>query len=608
MPKVIISDKLSEEAVRVFTENGIEADFRPGLGKDPEALTRIIDQYDGLAIRSATKATAEIIAKADNLKVIGRAGIGVDNIDIGAASAKGIVVMNTPFGNSITTAEHAIAMMFAVARQIPQASASTHAGKWEKSAFMGVEITGKTLGVIGCGNIGSVVASRAIGLKMKVVAFDPFLSVDRARELGVEKIEAVEDLLARADFVTLHLPKTEKTANLLSAERIVAMKPGARLINCARGGLVDEAAVAEALRSGHLAGAAFDVFAAEPAHENPLFGLPNVVVTPHLGAATTEAQENVALQIAEQMSAYLNQGAISNAINAPSITAEEAPILKPWIRVAEVVGGFAGQLTEHAIKEIEIEYVGRVGELNLKPLTAALAASMLTPLMGEGGVNMVSAPIVARERGIQISETRKDAQGAYGSYIRLIVTTESQTRSAAATVFSDGRPRFIQIKGINLEAEPQPHMLYTTNTDEPGYIGALGMTTGRLGINIATFALGRAEKGGEAHPRCSGWTNRLRRIYLRRSSACLRSVRPRRWSSSRACGPWRKLDPTRHGLDLAPEQRTGDTACKKIQSLPRKRLSRWRSRPERPTSGAPAGAPPSSRSATDLTRTLALSR
>ncbi|MEM9736043.1 MAG: phosphoglycerate dehydrogenase [Pseudomonadota bacterium] len=497
MPKVLISDKLSAQAVEIFRERGIEVDFEPDLGKDPAALKAKIGGYDGLAVRSATKATAEILAEATNLRVIGRAGIGVDNIDIGAASARGVVVMNTPFGNSITTAEHAIAMMFAVARQIPEANASTHAGAWEKSRFMGVEITGKTLGVIGCGNIGSVVASRAIGLRMKVVAYDPFLSVDRARELGVEKLE-LDALLARADFITLHLPKTEKTAGLLSAERIATMKPGARLINCARGGLVDEVALAAALKDGHLAGAAFDVFAEEPARENPLFNLPNVVVTPHLGAATTEAQENVALQVAEQMADYLNHGAISNAINAPSITAEEAPILRPWVRVAEVLGGFAGQLTEEAIDEIEIEYVGRVGELNLKPLTAALTAALLTPQMGEGGVNMVSAPIMAKERGIQIAETRKGAQGAYGSYIRLMVTTGGKMRSVAGTVFSDGRPRFIQIKGIGLEAEPLPNMLYTVNTDEPGYIGALGTKTGALGINIATFNLGRSEKGGEA--------------------------------------------------------------------------------------------------------------
>jgi len=498
MPKVLISDKLSEQAVAIFRDRGIEADFQPELGKDPARLAELIGAYDGLAVRSATKATAEIIARADNLKVIGRAGIGVDNIDLAAASAKGIVVMNTPFGNSITTAEHAIALMLALARQIPEANASTQAGKWEKSKFMGVEITGKTLGVIGCGNIGSVVASRAIGLKMKVVAYDPFLSELRARELGVEKVEALDDLLARADLVTLHLPKTEKTANILGAARIARMKPGARLINCARGGLVDEVAVAEALKAGRLAGAAFDVFSVEPARENVLFGLPNVVATPHLGAATTEAQENVALQIAEQMSDYLLQGAIANAINAPSITAEEAPLLRPWVRVAEVLGGFGGQMTLEPIEAIEIEYVGRVAELNLKPLTAAMVAALLTPQLGEGAVNMVSAPVLARERGIQISETRRDAQGAYGSYMRLVIKTPEKTRSIAGTVFSDGKPRFIQIRGIDLEAEPQPFMLYTRNADLPGYIGALGTKLGALEINIATFALGRAEKGGDA--------------------------------------------------------------------------------------------------------------
>jgi D-3-phosphoglycerate dehydrogenase len=314
----------------------------------------------------------------------------------------------------------------------------------------------------------------------------------------VERIEEVDDLLARADFVTLHVPKTEKTANIISAERVQKMKPGARLINCARGGLVDEEAVAAALKSGHLAGAAFDVFAVEPAKDSVLFSAPNVVCTPHLGAATSEAQENVALQIAEQMSDYLMQGAISNALNAPSVTAEEAPILKPWITLSEMLGSFAGQVTEHAIKEIEIEYVGEVGDLNLKPLTSALTASLLLPLVGQGGVNMVSAPIVARERGIKIAETRKDAQGAFGSYVRLIVVTEVQTRSVAGTIYSDGRPRFIQIKGINLEAEPTPFMLYTTNNDTPGYIGALGTALGTLGINIATFALGRSNKGEEA--------------------------------------------------------------------------------------------------------------
>jgi D-3-phosphoglycerate dehydrogenase len=498
MPKVLISDALSDAAVQIFRDRGVEVDFEPALGKDPDALAARIGGYDGLAIRSATRVTAAILDKAPALKVVGRAGIGVDNVDIAAASARGVVVMNTPFGNSITTAEHAIAMLMALARQIPAADASTRAGKWEKSRFMGVEITGKTLGLIGCGNIGSVVASRALGLKMKVIAYDPFLSAERAVSLGVERVDEVEDLLTRADFVSLHVPKTEKTAGMLDAARIARMKPGARLVNCARGGLVDEAAVAAALHEGRLAGAAFDVFAEEPATANPLFDAPNVICTPHLGASTTEAQENVALQIAEQMADYLVHGAISNAINAPSVTAEEAPVLKPWIGLCETLGSFAGQVTESPLTEIEIEYVGEVGGLNLRPLTAALTAGLLRPLMGEGAVNMVSAPVVARERGIHIAETRKDAQGAFGSYVRLIVTTEAQTRSVAGTIYSDGKPRFIQIKGIGLEAEPMRHMLYTTNTDVPGYIGALGLKLGEHGVNIATFALGRREKSGEA--------------------------------------------------------------------------------------------------------------
>jgi D-3-phosphoglycerate dehydrogenase len=309
-PRVLISDSLSPTAVEIFKSRGIDVTFEPGLGKDKDKLLSMIGDYDGLAIRSATKATDKLIAAADNLKVIGRAGIGVDNVDIPAATSRGIIVMNTPFGNSITTAEHAISMMFACARQIPAADASTQAGKWEKSKFMGVEVTGKTLGLIGCGNIGSIVADRAIGLKMRVVAYDPFLTEERAVELGVDKVE-LDELLARADFITLHVPKTDKTANILSADAINKMKKGVRIINCARGGLVDEHALRAALDSGHVAGAAMDVFAEEPATDNVLFGAPNLVCTPHLGAATTEAQENVALQVAEQMADYLTTGARS---------------------------------------------------------------------------------------------------------------------------------------------------------------------------------------------------------------------------------------------------------------------------------------------------------
>ena len=494
-PRVLVSDELSETAVQIFRDRGVEVDFMPTLGKDKEKLLELIPHYDGLAIRSATKATEKLIEAATNLKVIGRAGIGVDNVDIPAASKRGIIVMNTPFGNSITTAEHAIALMFAVARQLPAADASTQAGKWEKSKFMGVEITGKTLGVIGAGNIGSIVCARAIGLKMHVIAYDPFLSKERAQEMGIEKVE-LDELLARADFITLHVPMTDKTRGILNKEALAKTKPGVRIINCARGGLVDEAALADAIKSGHVAGAGFDVFEVEPATESPLFGLANVVCTPHLGASTTEAQENVALQVAEQMADYLVKGAVSNAINMPSITAEEAPRLKPFIRLAECLGAFVGQVTEGPIKEIEILFDGVTATMNTRALTSALLAGLIRPQVAD--VNMVSAPIMVKEKGIIVSEVKRDKTGVYDGYIKLTVTTETQTRSIAGTVFSDGKPRFIQIKGINMDADVGANMVYISNTDVPGMIGFMGTTLGEAGVNIANFQLGRGEQGGDA--------------------------------------------------------------------------------------------------------------
>ena len=494
-PKVLVSDKLSETAVQIFKDRGIDVTFDPSIGKDKDKLLEVIGQYDGLAIRSATKVTEKIIAAATNLKVIGRAGIGVDNVDIPEASKKGIIVMNTPFGNSITTAEHAIAMMFAVARQIPEANASTHAGKWEKSRFMGVELTNKTLGVIGAGNIGGIVCNRALGLKMKVVAYDPFLSEERATQIGVTKVE-LDELLERADFITLHVPFTEKTANILSRENLAKTKKGVRIVNCARGGLVDEQALADLIKDGHIAGAAFDVFKEEPATENPLFNLPNVVVTPHLGAATTEAQENVALQVAEQMSDYLMTGAVTNALNMPSVSAEEARIMGPWVKLAENLGAFVGQLTEEAITSIEVTYNGLVKDMNLKALNCAAIAGVMKSTNPD--VNMVSAPVIAKERGIELSTVTQDKTGAFDGYIRLHVKTAKKERSIAGTVFSDGKPRFIQIKGINIDAEVGENMLYTTNEDVPGIIGTLGKTLGEQGVNIANFTLGRSSKGKEA--------------------------------------------------------------------------------------------------------------
>jgi D-3-phosphoglycerate dehydrogenase len=492
-PRVLISDKLSPAAVAIFKERGVEVDVKPGL--DKEELAKIIGDYDGLAIRSATKVTAKLLEHAKKLKVIGRAGIGVDNVDIPAATARGVIVMNTPFGNSITTAEHAVALMFALARQLPAADASTQAGKWEKNRFMGVELTGKTLGVIGCGNIGSIVASRGLGLKMRVIAFDPFLGAERAAEIGVEKVE-LDELLKRADVITLHTPMTAQTKNILSAENIAKTKKGVRIVNCARGGLVDETALRAALDSGHVAGAAFDVFVEEPATKNPLFGHPNVVATPHLGAATSEAQENVALQVAEQMSDYLMRGAITNAVNFPSITAEEAPLLKPFIALAEGLGSFAGQLTDDPIAKITITFEGAVADLKIKALTSAAIAGLLRPSLED--VNVVSAPSIAAHRGIVVEEVTRAAAGDYESFITLSVTTAKQERAVGGTVFHDGKPRILSIKGIKVDAEFTPSMIYVTNEDKPGFIGRFASLLGEAGVNIATFALGRDKQGGSA--------------------------------------------------------------------------------------------------------------
>ena len=491
-PRVLIADSLSPAAVEIFRHRGVDADVKVGLTK--EELLAVIGDYDGLAVRSATKATKEVIAAAGRLKVIGRAGIGVDNVDIPAATAAGIVVMNTPFGNSITTAEHAIAMMFALARQLPAADVSTQAGKWEKNRFMGVELYAKTLGLIGAGNIGSIVADRANGLKMKVVAYDPFLSPERAVEIGVEKVELPE-LLARADIISLHTPLTDKTRNILSAEALAATKKGVLIVNCARGGLDDEEALRKGLDDGHIGGAGFDVFIEEPAKANVLFGAPGFVATPHLGASTSEAQENVALQVAEQMSDYLLTGAVSNALNSPSVTADEAPKLKPYIALAERLGSFAGQMVDVGLKGVDVAFEGEVAGLNVRPLAAAALAGVMRPMLAE--INMVSAPAVARERGVTVSESRQDHSPIYENLMRITVQTEMGRRSFAGTVVA-GAPRIVEVKGMDLESAFAPAMLYVNNLDKPGFIGALGALLSEAGVNIATFNLGRVAAGDDA--------------------------------------------------------------------------------------------------------------
>lgn len=495
MPKVLIADKLSPRAVEIFAERGIEAEIITGL-EEAELIARIGD-YQGLAVRSATKATAAVLeaGATGKLRVVGRAGIGVDNIDLAAATAQGVVVMNTPYGNAVTTAEHAIALMFALARQLPAADRSTQAGKWEKSKFMGQELSGKTLGVIGCGNIGSIVCDRAQGLRMKVIAYDPFLSPGRAADLGVGKVE-LEELLRRADVITFHVPLTEQTRGMLDAEALAKCRKGVLIVNCARGGLIVEKDLKTALETGQVGGAALDVFEVEPAYENLLFGTPNLICTPHLGAATTEAQENVALQIAEQMSDYLLTGAVTNALNMPSLSAEDAQHLGPYMTLAEQLGSFAGQLTRSGLKSVRVEYEGHVAGLNTRPLTQAVLVGVLRPMLDS--VNMVNAPVLARQRDIGVAETKYERDCDYQTLIRVTLETEMQERSVAGTLFGGSKPRLVEIKGIQVEAQLGQHMLYLTNHDKPGVIGEVGRILADAGLNIATFHLGRTHAGGDA--------------------------------------------------------------------------------------------------------------
>jgi D-3-phosphoglycerate dehydrogenase / 2-oxoglutarate reductase len=474
---------MDPNAAKIFAERGCDVDVI--TGKTPEELAAMIGSYDGLAIRSSTKVTKAILDAATNLKVIGRAGIGVDNVDIPAASAKGVVVMNTPFGNSITTAEHAIALMFALARQLPEANAQTQAGLWPKNGFMGVEVTGKTLGLIGAGNIGAIVAARALGLKMKVIAYDPFLTPERAIEMGVEKAD-LDTLLAKADFITLHTPLTDQTRNILSAENLTKTKKGVRIINCARGGLIDEAALKAGLDSGHIGGAALDVFQTEPAKESPLFGTPNFICTPHLGASTNEAQVNVALQVAEQMADYLVNGGVTNALNMPSL----------YMKLAERLGSMIGQLAHDNLTKIAIEVEGAAAQLNIKPITGAVLCGLMRRYSDT--VNMVNAPFMAKERGLDVREVRHDREGDYHTLIRVTVATEAGDRSVAGTLFGNGEPRLVEVFGIKVEADLDGNMLYIVNEDAPGFIGRVGTLLGENKLNIGTFHLGRRAAGGEA--------------------------------------------------------------------------------------------------------------
>jgi D-3-phosphoglycerate dehydrogenase len=494
MKKVLISDNISSRCVEILKKAGLQVDVKTGLR--PEELKAIIGEYSGLVIRSATKVTADIIEAATNLKVIGRAGSGLDNVDKIAASKKGIVVMNTPGGNTITTAEHTIAMMFSIARKIPQANASMAAGKWEKKKFMGIELFNKTLGIIGLGKIGSEVAKRAQGLGMHVIAYDPFLSEERAAEMGIAK-GAIAEIMKRSDFITVHTPLTPETKGLFNAETMKTCKKGVVLINCARGGIINEKDLLDALNSGQVGGAALDVFEVEPPVNNPLVGHEKVVCTPHLGASTEEAQENVAVAIAEQIVDYLIHGTIRNAVNFPSIPADQMSTLQPWVDLADRMGSFASQLFEDAITALTVELRGDVITMNCQPITIAAIKGMLTPILNET-VNFVNAPFIAKERGIEVKETKNEAAGDYQALIGLKMKSATKEITVEGTLFSKKDPRIVKIDNYTVEILPEGPMLVMENNDRPGVIGNIGATLGNAGINIARMHFGRESVGGKA--------------------------------------------------------------------------------------------------------------
>ncbi|NWF51545.1 MAG: phosphoglycerate dehydrogenase [Nitrospirae bacterium] len=492
--KVLVSDNLSTKGIEILKKAGIDVDIKTGL--KPEELLEIIVNYHGLIVRSATKVTSKIIEAASNLKVIGRAGSGLDNVDIIAATKKGIVVMNAPGGNTITTAEHTMALMFSLARQIPQATASMKDGKWEKKKFMGVELFNKTLGIIGIGNIGSQVAKRAQAFAINVIAYDPFLSEEKANSMGIEKVK-LEELFRRSDFITIHTPLTQETKNLINKETIKKMKDGVRIINCARGGIINEKDLYDALTEGKIAGAALDVFEKEPPENNPLLTLDNVVTTPHLGAATKEAQENVAIVIAEQIADYLVHGTIRNAVNFPSIPADQVAKLKPYINLAEKLGLFAAQIFEGGVTEIAIEYRGEASEINSAPVKIAAIKGFLTPILEET-VNFVNAPVIAKERGIEVKETKSADAGDYQSMVAMRIKAKGRESYLAGTLFSRKDPRIVAIDSFKIEIVPEGELLFIYNNDKPGVIGNIGTILGKNKINIARMQFGRETPGGRA--------------------------------------------------------------------------------------------------------------
>ncbi|HID36365.1 MAG TPA: phosphoglycerate dehydrogenase [Ghiorsea sp.] len=493
-PKVWIADKMSERAVEVFRSHGIEVDYKPGLSVEEQI--KIAGDYDGIAVRSSTTLKGDLLAAAKNVKVIGRAGIGVDNIDVQTCSRRGVVVMNTPFGNTITTAELAIAHIVAAARQIPQATASTRAGKWEKAAFMGMELTGKKAGVIGAGNIGAIVCDRLKGLHMSVYVYDPFISDERASAMGVTKVDTVAELASMVDILTIHVPLIDATRNLVDFDVLKKMKKGSILVNCARGGIVDEDALYKVCKSGHLRAAALDVYTQEPAKANKLFALNNVTFTPHIGACSDEAQENVAVQVAEQMSDYLLTGSINNAVNVPSLSEEEANALAPFMGLASALGQFIGQVMRPGYDKVTIRFEGKVSKLNRPPLLNAILQGLLSHSMDE--VNAVNVQMLAKERGIEVEEVSTEKSDHFSSLIRLIVEGDDGWRCVSGTVFDGINPRLVTIDECELELTPKGRLLFVENKDEPGAIADIASTLSDAGINIGDFRLGRREGKDEA--------------------------------------------------------------------------------------------------------------
>ncbi len=495
MKKVLVSDNLAKEAVEIF-ENalGIEVDVMTNL--TPDELKGVIKEYDGLAIRSATKVTQELIEKADNLKVVARAGVGLDNVDIEAASKRGIVVMNTPGGSTITTGEHTVAMMISLAKMIPDATATMKAGKWEKKKYMGTELYNKTLGIVGIGRVGSIVSSRAQGFGMKVIAYDPFILPEVAEKMGIT-ILTLDEVLEKADFITVHTPLTKETRGIIDSAAIAKMKDGVFLINCARGGIIKEKDLLEGLKSGKIGGAALDVFEEEPTKNMGLLALDNVICTPHLGASTDEAQKNVAIAVAHQIVDYLSTGEIKNAVNFPSITAEMAALINPYLNLAEKLGQFQAQIVPGGIKEVAIEYGGEILEYNLAPITISLLKGLLTPVLGEN-VNYINAPVIAKERGINVVESKHSEIGDYKSMIAVTVKTAKEESYAAGTIFGQRDARIVRINKFVLDVIPEGNMLVLYNSDKPGVIGNIGLTLGNSGINIARLHLSRELVDGKA--------------------------------------------------------------------------------------------------------------